>query len=543
MSAIIDQTPRPAPTAPSLRVVGGNSRPIVTIRAGALPDAIAAIIRGLRAEAKLYERGGALARLLDDGTIVAVDAPWLKTHIEHTFRVLKLGADGAAKPANINDDVAQRVLAARGAWGLPRLGGVVRYPVMRADGSVLAAPGYDEQTELLYLDDAGSGIDGVDLPRGLDICKLRQALERVWEPFALFPFDSPLSRGVFLAALLTTVCRPTLPTSPAFSVTAPAAGTGKSFISECLMQLVDARRSALPLPVDDANETEKRIFGKLLSGQPGLTLDNLTGVIDNAALCAMLTSPEPEGRILGKSEIVSIVNRSLCVLNGNNITMGGDLFRRVLPIRLDANTERPETREFSFDPREFIRRRLRDYRLDLLNVLVTFQAAGAPRIGKGSMGSFGEWERLVRQCVCWLIQRDAAPVELADPLDALSLSRAEDPHVAQHAALMEAWRDKYGDDEVQVKDLAAMADGDDLTSAWRDPLDAPLREVLCEIASPAGRGGGRFNRRLFAWWLRSKVGVVVGGLRIDKCRADPKHGTTWRVSRVDDHPEPGGRST
>lgn len=531
MSTTTNQASR---IVPSLHVVGGKSKPAVAIRAGALPAAVATIIHGLRDEAQLYERAGALARVLDDGTIVPVEPPWLKTHVEHNFRVLKIDTAGNAKPANITDDVAKRVLAARGAWGLPKLGGVVRYPVMRPDGSVLSTPGFDQQTGLLYLGNANDDADATSRTRTLGDDELRQTLERAWQPFSLFPFDSPLSRGVFLSALLTTVCRAALPTAPAFSVTAPAAGTGKGFLGDCLMQLVDARRSALPLPADDGNETEKRVFAKLLNGQPGMLLDNLVGVIDNAALCSTLTSAEPEGRPLGKSEIVAVVNRTLCVLNGNNITMGGDLFRRVLPIRLDANTERPETREFPFDPRKLIEARLHDYRLDLLNVLMTYQAAGAPRIGKGGMGSFEEWERLVRQCVCWLIQRGAVPVAMADPHGALALSRAEDPHVAQHAALMDAWHDKYGDDEVQVKALAAIADADSQAGAWCDPYDAALREVLCEIAAPTGRGGGRFNRRQFAWWLRAHVGIIVGGLRIDKCRADAKHGTTWRVTRVPD---------
>lgn len=509
-----------------LRAVGG--KPTIALAAGKLPDAVRGIIRGLRAEGALYERAGGLVRVLDDGNIVEVVAPWLKTHLEAAFHFLKPDTHGALRTANATDDVASRVLAARGAWGLPELGGVVRYPVMRPDGTVLSTPGYDNDTQLLYVKRRGAASDPDDVPRALDDGELRAALMRVWAPFELFPFDGPVSRGVFLSALLTTVCRPALPTAPAFCANAPAAGTGKGFLSDCLMQLVDARRSALPLPKDDANETEKRIFAKLLGGQPGLVLDNLEGVVDNAALCSMLTSAEPEGRILGKSEIVPIVNRSLCVLNGNNITMGGDLFRRVLPIRLDANTERPELREFRFDPRDVIRETLAAYRLDLLNVLTTYQAAGAPRCASGSMGSFAQWERLVRQAVCWLIQRAVLPAEMADPLEAMTLSRAEDPRVMQHAALCESWFEKYRDGEVQVKDLARICANDN-SGAWVDPADGALAAVLREIASS---GRGSFNPRIMAWWLRGHAGVIVDGMRIDKCRTDNKHGTTWRVTRV-----------
>lgn len=56
----------------ALRVVSGNRRPTVAIGVGAIPAAIGTIIRGLRAEAKLFECAETLSRVLDDGTVVPV---------------------------------------------------------------------------------------------------------------------------------------------------------------------------------------------------------------------------------------------------------------------------------------------------------------------------------------------------------------------------------------------------------------------------------------------------------------------------------------
>lgn len=515
----------PQAPAPQLRVIGGGARPLVTLRSGELPGAVAAILAALRADGSLYERGGALVRVLDDGSIVDVAAPWLRTHIERTCRVRRLTSDGEPRPGNITEEISRRVLAARGEWGLPVLAGVTRHQIMRADGSILATPGYDSRSGLLYLGRDEPAVP--ELPHALDDAELRAALVRVWEPLSQFPYDSPQSRGVMLAALLTTVCRPALPTAPAVAVTAPAAGSGKSYISECLMLLADAAPAALSLPSADPAEAEKRIVGALATGRRGLTLDNLTGVVTSDSLCSILTSSAPEVRILGSSEVRALPARTLIILNGNNITMGGDLYRRVLPIRLDAACERPEAREFPFDPRERIAARLASYRHDLLCVMMTYQAAGATRVAAGALGSFGVWERLVRQCVCWLIARAVLPVEMVDPLVAMAQSRADDPRVGQHAALCAAWAAKYGDGEVRVADLALAAA--DPVGVWADPADAPLREVLREIA---GDRAGRFGSRVMSWWLRDRAGVIVDGLWIERARTDHSHGSTWRVART-----------
>jgi hypothetical protein len=425
------------------------------LQQGELPQVLPKILERLQIDSEIFERAGVLVRLAD-GELMTVEKAWLQTHLEGSFQLLMF--DGRANEwtqRDCPDKLALRLLASRGTWGLPKVGAVVTFPVMRPDGSVIQKPGFDTATGLLYLDNS----EERPAPHPLDRKALKEALARIWQPFERFPFDSNMSRGVFLAALLTTACRPSLPTAPGFLVRAYTPGTGKTLLSECLMMLVGASLSALPLPENNPEEIEKRLFAKLLTGCPGLILDNLVGVIDNAALCAFLTSPEPEGRILGQSETRSVVNRALWLLNGNNVTAGGDTFRRILPITLDANSETPETRRFTFNPRDVIRDRLDAYRADLLSVLLTFQWEGAPTVAAGSFGSFEEWERLVRQCVCWLIREGVAPADMTDPLEVMKLSKAEDPHHQQHAAILEAWHELYGDRTMQVRDIAALVDG------------------------------------------------------------------------------------
>jgi hypothetical protein len=494
----------------------------LTLTRGDSPQIVANILERLRSEACIFERAGQLVRLAD-GELVAVEVPWLRTYLETSFRFSKLDTRAKAlQDADCPRDLVERVMAARGDWKLPKISGVVDHPVMRLDGTILSRSGFDAGTGLLLLNDRPERT-----VEPLDSEALRTALARIWAPFAQFPFEDDLSRAVWLAALLTTVVRPTLPTAPAFMLNAHAPGTGKSLLSESLMLLVGAAVAALPLPDSDPAEIEKRLFAKLMTGCSGLVLDNLQGSVESAALCAMLTSAEPEGRILGQSVVVHQQNRALCVLNGNNISAGGDLFRRALPVTLDANVESPETRSFSFDPRELIRSRLQGYRDDLIAILATYQAAGAPRLGAGGLGSFGEWERLVRQCVCWIHAGGYAPVPLADPLEVLKRSKDEDPRHLQHVAILEAWHAHFGDKPVKARELAKIAEWNAMSG---EEPDSSFRELLREVGVPPRSRD--FASGYFGGWLRRYRGRVVSGLRLDLVARSDKHGATWAVIRA-----------
>ena len=490
---------------------------VIKLQQGELPQILPKVMQRIALEGEVFERAGRLMRLAD-GELLAVEKPWLQTYLEKAFRFFNF--DSRSNDWSVRDcpdKVALRVLAARGDWYLPKVTGLVSFPVMRPDGSVIEQPGFDEATGLLYLSDS----DTKQTPHALDRAGLADALRRIWEPFDLFPFDSDTSRGVFLSALLTTVCRPALPTAPGFLVRAYTAGTGKTLLSECLMLLAGAPIKAMPLPEGNPEEIGKRLFSVLLTGRAGVVLDNLSGVIDSADLCVFLTSAEPEGRILGQSETRSAINRVLWVLNGNNVSAGGDTFRRILPIGLDADCESPETRKFSFNPRDLIRDRLDAYRADLLSVLLTYQWEGAPVVGAGGLGSFDEWERLVRQCVCWLMREGVTPAPMTDPVEVLQLSKAEDPYHQQHIEVLQAWWDLYGNSVVRVKDIVSLVTAAvfPVTQAERAFIDA-----VKEIAPLRGE----FNGRYFAGWLRRHKGKVVSGLRLDAGDTNQSE-PGWRV--------------
>ena len=492
----------------------------IRLQQGDMPELLPQVMERLRLDGEIFERGGNLARIAD-GDIIDVEKSWLQTHLESVFQFQAFDSRSSRWVSrDCPDKLAMRLLAARGDWGLPKVGAVVTFPVMRPDGSVISEPGFDVSTSLLYLnqDSDRQVLQSFDKPALID------ALVRIWRPFSEFSFDGDTSRGVFLSALLTTVCRQALPTAPAFLIRAYTPGSGKTLLSECLMLLVGARPSALPMPDKNAEEVEKRLFSKLLTGCPGFILDNLVGVVDNAAMCAFLTSSEPEGRMLGLSEIRRVSNRTLWVLNGNNVTAGGDTFRRILPITLDANCESPESRRFTFNPKVLIEQQLDQYRADLLNVLRAYQDFGSPLIGDGSFGSFEQWESLVRQCVCWLISEGITPAEMGDPLEVMSLSKLEDPSHLQHAEILESWYRQFANRIVQVAEIKHLFEANSFGSTAEE-------QAFCEAIMPVALAHGRFNGRMFGGWLRKNKGRVVNGFRLDPGPSSSKQ-PGWRVRQV-----------
>ncbi|NCC06327.1 MAG: hypothetical protein EOM37_20290, partial [Proteobacteria bacterium] len=69
-----------------------------------------------------------------------------------------------------------------------------------------------------------------------------------------------------------------------------------------------------------------------------------------------------------------------------------------------------------FNPLDVVNADLLGFRCAALTVLKGCLNAKNWRPVPGGMGSFEDWERLVRQAVCWVAAKGLAPFELDDPL-------------------------------------------------------------------------------------------------------------------------------
>jgi hypothetical protein len=472
-----------------------------------------------------YERANAVVAVAERGDIQPLGSYALKQKLEREISFQKWDArQKEMRQVDCPDEIAKRVLDMRGDRGLPRLFGVVQYPTMTPDGRLLERPGYDAETGLFLINPSGKSWPRVQArPNDEDVL---QALRRLWAPFALFPFVDETSRAIVLAAILTGVVRRTLPTAPAFMFQAPAAGSGKTLLASCIVELAGAT-PAMSLPVRE-EEIQKVLVSHLRKAPASLFFDNVVGVVDSKALNAMLTSDVYEGRILGLSETSgALPTNVLVVLTGNNARPAGDTCRRMLVATIDPRMEEPYLRRFDFNPLDQVRVNRMSMVVDALTILRGWAASSGLHAGLGSLASFDAWDHLVRQAVVWIgdVERAATgdPLGFGDPITNIRAQYAEDDDTEALGAILEAWfaaQDGEGFKAAvlfQALDNIRHGQATDL-----DVLGRALLDAMPKVAS--ARGVSR--------WLRNAKGRVVRGLRLEGRQDQSQNNTTWFVQRI-----------
>ncbi|MBV8269199.1 MAG: hypothetical protein JO252_22995, partial [Planctomycetaceae bacterium] len=343
-------------------------------------------------------------------------------------------------------DVAEAVIGLGGYAGGRELTGIVESPTIRPDGSLLARPGYDPATGLLYLPNA-------DYPEIPDAPTLGDAQRAVGELLYLvtdFPFRDDPDRAAWLALILTLIARGAIvgPT-PAFLVSANVAASGKSILVATAGQLATGRPPAFDGYAVDDVEMEKRLSAVALAGDPLFLLDNAENgsAIGGPSLDrAIMIQPGGafRARILGKTEMSPMVPwRTVIAITGNNLSTKDDALRRFVPCFLLSTMERPETR----DPANYAITRETGLTLDeyvmrerprlvaaALTILRAYVAAGYPKPEpKLTPMDFPKWELTVRRAIHYATG--------TDPCGSKSSLEANDETTLERRRVVAAWRD------------------------------------------------------------------------------------------------------
>ncbi len=493
----------------------------ILVREGALAEAVdaaeAILARpDLPIADRVFQRAGRLVRVgvlplpgsvegisRPQGAVVIlpVEKPFLLTVLSRHGHFKKY--DGRAKAWRTIDPpkaVAEAIMSRCGRWPFPVLRGVVACPTLRADGSLMVAPGYDAPSGY-YLN---HGLT-IRVPEKATREEAHAALDTLADLLAGFSFVEPVDCSVALALMLTAVARPSLDTAPLFSITAPVRGSGKSTLMDIAAVIATGRRSAVLSATADRDELEKRLVGCLLSGDGIINLDNVNGVLRSDLLCQATTAEAVKVRPLGSSDQAEVPNSALWAANGNNIMVASDLARRTLLCRLDPGMERPEERVFAFDPVARARTHRAGYVTAALTVLRAYIVAGRPGLDLHPFGSFERWSGLVRSALVW--------AGAVDPCDSRDAVLEDDPEAAMLKSFFVAWVERFNRTSRTVKEIVRASEED----------DSSLADVLHDIA---GEGRG-INAKRLGWWLRRNAGRVVDGLRLSQTRVSRV--AEWRV--------------
>ncbi|MFS2175641.1 toprim domain-containing protein [Rhizobium pisi] len=529
-AAVVDSTPksRNHRPAPSLTEFGYELREATKKRTikcvkGALHLAADESIAVLSDPALgVYSRGDELVRPVtfesmsrtlstdtkSDGNTVRPDGAVVISPLSEQALVEKLTRhadftkyNGRAKewlPVDCPSEVARSVLHRRGdGWTVPRLRAVISAPTLRHDGTVISEHGYDAATGLLL---AGDRLwrKVPDNPSKRDAL---DALDALSEPINDLPFVANSDRAAALALLITAILRPSLRTAPMFAVTAPAAGTGKSLTIDIAAIMATGRTAAVVTPSADEAELEKRIGAAALAGDQIISIDNITHILRSDQLCQMLTQEEVLVRVLGSSKNVRIPSTGLICATGNNLTVYGDLNRRTIRIRLDANCEKPDERRFTFNALDLAKRKRADLVAAALTIARAYLVAGMPDRAS-PMGSFEDWSNVVRSALLWL--------NMGDCRGDVDEMRSEDPEKLALAEIIDALPNM----PFTVKDVCNLINE-----------DPDARRALSQFMDK----GGTFSTKRFGGYLRRFRDTFVGGKCIKLASFDT-HGSQWFVS-------------
>ncbi|HKN27970.1 MAG TPA: hypothetical protein VJY34_08825 [Roseiarcus sp.] len=215
----------------------------------------------------------------------------------------------------------------------------------------------------------------------------------------------------------------------------------------------------------------------------------------------MLTQKTVEPRILGKSESPTLVAGPFVTATGNNLRLIGDVTRRAIMCRIDAKVERPELREFDRNPVAEAKANRPAYVVAALTILRAYHVAGRPKKPK-PLGSFDDWSNRVRGALIWL--------GCADPCETMVEIRADDPKRSLLQAVVAAWREAFGREQVTAAQAVKQATEQRRADTYEghfEFVNDELREALLLVAGK----GGQINGRALGEWLSANKDKVVNG--------------------------------
>jgi hypothetical protein len=341
------------------------------------------------------------------------------------------------------------------------------------------------------------------------------ALGILKELLAEFPFKNDESRSVALSMQITPVVRSALGAVPMHAISAPAPGTGKSYLMDIAAMI--AFGDLCPVfSMASKDETEKRLIGAALA-QPIIAIDNISELLASDFLCQLTERQVLQPRGLGKSDMPKLRNSSTVFGNGNNLRVAADQVRRTLFGRLDANMENPEQREFKGNPISSIAADRGKYIAAILTAVRAYIVRGRP--GKlPSYPSYEAWSDNVRSALVWLGE--------ADPLSTIAALRTEDPVRVARAAVFNAWAEELDIGiGYQTGELVKCAN-----QYTRDePTNPALREALLTVAKPRS-GQPTIDPTILGQWLRRNLDNIAAGYRLDVDRSDAAR-PKWKIER------------
>lgn len=358
-----------------------------------------------------------------EGDLVSIERGKLLIHDKHTLNFWlanriqyieesKTTSGKKFRDVNPLPNWMDQILSLKEHRKLKKINAIITAPIISEDGQLIAKAGYHSKTGLYY-DNSQYPKKSLKVNTNPDEENLTGALSRLLIPFEKFPYASDLDRSVMLAAVLTAIMRPVFNKCPGFGFDAPVAGTGKTLLAQSIGQLMVSPDQSILTYADDGSrsddETRKRLFSALMSGEKCMLIDNIQKTFDSSSLSTYTTSSAYTDRKLGGHNNRSYPSKMLILLTGNNLALSKDLERRFPLCRIDAQTENMQTRKFSIRPISYVKSHRLELVMDGLTLIKGWLCTQEYKTGKmwahREIESFDKWDSLVGQTVAWIAEQ------------------------------------------------------------------------------------------------------------------------------------------
>lgn len=452
-----------------------------------------------------------IRRSTDQIMLVRVSSAYARKRLGQLARFLKFDpkteswSETAPSAEHIN------ALIEQGTWTQLRpLDAIVRAPFVRQDGTICDTAGYDKTSRALLIPSATFP----EIPKDPSKSEAQLALLRIRSVFHQFPWATSAAESGFLAHVLSEAGRLAFTKCPMFFYNAPTAGTGKTLLQKAASVIAHGAVPALRPWLSDGDEIRKTVYASLLAGDRSLLFDNVPDgfKIRSAELCAAITAENWQDRKLGESESHAVPNRAVFSASGNNIVPAGDLARRSIVIRLDANTERLSQRRFDIEDLEsYLVRERPGLLVDALTIMRAYHRTNATDVTMPiPLPSFEQWSHFVREPLIWL--------EMPDPVETQKRDANEDTQ--NLGAVFTLLCARFGSTEFTGVDVARLGGG---ISDTNGQLTNALVECGCkEPNSP----------RAIGYFLRGNRDKVFGGMKLVG-GAHTLVGAKWKFVKVE----------
>lgn len=498
----------------NIDIVDAGNWPRIRIIEGYMNEIIDSIEKVIAKTGKFYQRGGEIVRIYID--------PYTKQPIifKYSFSLFIRFIDFLIRferydkrsdmwlPCNPSILHCKMLFEGGEYKYIPILHRLTWQPYLRPDLSLMTEPGYDKEL----------GFFGVFCKEKYPINQsptpqqAKEALVILKKLLMGFCFKSEYDEAAALSAIITATIRPSLPLAPMIHCRAPQASSGKSFLCSLFRAFATATlASAVGFPASD-EECAKSMLA-LLRGSPAVVcFDNcIRDIVPYKSLCSILTEEYYTDRVLGGSTVATVSTKVLFTSSGNNVSVFGDMCRRVVTIDLDPACENPAQRSFEMYPVENPVATVlanREYYVCLVfTIVMAWLAAGSPRANVPPIASYNLWSDLCRHSLIWL----GCP----DPATSLFRSLEDDPDREVLGRLLHAWYACFENRPKMIREAIDMASHE-------------LEEVFMDIA--AGDRGS-INRKRLGRWISRHANRIVDGFKFEK-ESGTRSAEAWRVESL-----------